>query len=181
MIRLVKSSVRSSFCKRKTSFLQGSRLTRFLSTKVDSFLSGSNSVYVEQMYDAWKRDPSSVHLSWQAYFSNLDVGVDPSAAFNSLPTVNGSVAASAGAASSAVKSDSLGLSYLISAYQVRGHEMANLDPLGIHPQREKCEGPPELDYTYHGFTEADLDRKLNLLGNSSGGLNYKLYVKMTYN
>lgn len=27
------------------------------STKRDSFLSGSSSVYVEQMFDAWKKDP----------------------------------------------------------------------------------------------------------------------------
>jgi 2-oxoglutarate dehydrogenase complex dehydrogenase (E1) component-like enzyme len=27
------------------------------STKVDSFLNGSNSIYVEQMYDAWLKDP----------------------------------------------------------------------------------------------------------------------------
>lgn len=30
----------------------------FLSTKVDSFLSGSNAVYVDQMCDAWKKDPA---------------------------------------------------------------------------------------------------------------------------
>lgn len=28
-----------------------------LSTKVDSFLSGSSSIYVEQMYDQWLSDP----------------------------------------------------------------------------------------------------------------------------
>ena len=67
------------------------------------------------------------------------------------------------------KSDSLGLSYLISAYQVRGHEMANLDPLGIHAFRSSSTGPQELDYKYHGFTDGDLDRQMNLLGNSSGG------------
>jgi 2-oxoglutarate dehydrogenase E1 component len=64
-------------------------------------------------------------------------------------------------------SDSLGLSYLIHAYQVRGHEIASLDPLGIHSFRK--DAPPELDYKYHGFEDEDLDRKLNLLGNSSGG------------
>ena len=29
--------------------------------------------------------------------------------------------------------------------------------------------PPELDYKYHGFTDADLDRPLNLLGTATGG------------
>ena len=31
---------------------------RVLSTKVDSFLSGSSSVYIEQMYDSWRKEPS---------------------------------------------------------------------------------------------------------------------------
>ena len=65
-------------------------------------------------------------------------------------------------------SDSLGLSYLINAYQVRGHELANLDPLGIHGYRTG-DTPPELDYKYHGFKDEDLDRPLNLLGKTSGG------------
>jgi 2-oxoglutarate dehydrogenase complex dehydrogenase (E1) component-like enzyme len=30
---------------------------RPFSTKIDSFMSGSNSVYVEQMYDSWLQDP----------------------------------------------------------------------------------------------------------------------------
>jgi len=45
--------------------------------------------------------------------------------------------------------------------------MASLDPLGINSYRQGV--PQELDYKQHGFTEADLDRKLNLLGKSSGG------------
>ena len=64
-------------------------------------------------------------------------------------------------------SDSLGISYLIHAYQVRGHELANLDPLGIHAFRK--ESPPELDYRFHGFKDEDLDRHLNFLGTSTGG------------
>lgn len=31
---------------------------RILSTKADSFLSGSSSVYIEQMYDSWRKEPS---------------------------------------------------------------------------------------------------------------------------
>lgn len=39
-----------------------------------SFLSGSNSVYVDSMYECWKNDPSSVHASWNAYFTNIAAG-----------------------------------------------------------------------------------------------------------
>ena len=54
------------------------------------------------------------------------------------------------------------------APQFRGHEAANLDPLGLHSFRSPVP-PPELDYKYHGFTDADLDRVMNLRGTSRGG------------
>lgn len=52
-----------------------------------------------------------------------------------------------------------------------------MDPLGLHgmeafPYRPAAgdEGfPYELSLEYHGFTEADLDRKMNFRGRSSGG------------
>jgi len=105
----------------------------------------------------------------------LDSGVDPVSAFQGPPSLVGSTGQAAAGSSSATsaapaaKSDSLGLSYLIHAYQVRGHELANLDPLGIHGFRNPGGSPPELDYKFHGFKDEDLDRQLNLLGTSSGG------------
>lgn len=117
----------------------------------------------------------SVHVSWSSYFSNLDSGTKAEDAFAVLSTVGGSLrtptsinTTSQQAVSSKQSSDSLGISYLIRAYQVRGHEAANLDPLGLHAFRS-ITTPPELDYTYHGFQENDLDRQLNMLGNSTGG------------
>ena len=41
--------------------------------------------------------------------------------------------------------------------------------MDINAFRNSNDPPQELDFTYHGFTENDLDRKLNLLGKSSGG------------
>ena len=116
----------------------------------------------------------SVHSSWNAYFTNIDAGIENEQSFISPPSISGSVGSkitSTGqthASSGPMVSDSLGLSYLINAYQVRGHELANLDPLGIHAYRSG-DAPPELDYKYHGFKDEDLDRPLNLLGKSSGG------------
>ena len=34
----------------------------------DIFSPGSSGSYVEDMYEAWAHDPSSVHASWDAYF-----------------------------------------------------------------------------------------------------------------
>ena len=44
----------------------------------ESFLSGSNSAYVDEMFDAWSRDPSSVHASWDAYFRGVAYTPPPS-------------------------------------------------------------------------------------------------------
>jgi 2-oxoglutarate dehydrogenase complex dehydrogenase (E1) component-like enzyme len=41
----------------------------------DSIANGTSGAYIEDMYAAWKRDPTSVHASWQAYFKAL---ADPS-------------------------------------------------------------------------------------------------------
>ena len=55
----------------------------------DNFLSGANANYIDYMYAQWQEDPSSVHASWNAYFSGGD------ASFSTPPTL-GQQAAGAG-------------------------------------------------------------------------------------
>ncbi|APG61953.1 2-oxoglutarate dehydrogenase E1 component [Sphingorhabdus lutea] len=62
--------------------------------------------------------------------------------------------------------DSIRAMMLIRTYRVRGHLAANLDPLGLH-QREL---PEDLRSEYHGFSDADLDKKVYLGGTM--GLEY---------
>lgn len=52
---------------------------------------------------------------------------------------------------------------IIRAYRIRGHLVADLDPLGLQSE----EPHPELDPRSYGFTEADMDRPIfidNVLG-----------------
>ncbi|NIJ06785.1 2-oxoglutarate dehydrogenase E1 component [Sphingomonas vulcanisoli] len=56
--------------------------------------------------------------------------------------------------------DSIRASALIRTYRVRGHLLANLDPLGLAHQPE----PADLSPEYHGFTPADMDRPIYLGG-----------------
>jgi len=60
------------------------------------------------------------------------------------------------AALEAAASDSIRAMMLIRTYRVRGHLAADLDPLGL----SKRELPADLTPEYHGFTAADLDRKV---------------------
>ena len=40
----------------------------------DNFLSGSNANYIDYMYSQWQQDNSSVHASWNAYFTTQENG-----------------------------------------------------------------------------------------------------------
>ncbi|AVO37423.1 2-oxoglutarate dehydrogenase E1 component [Pukyongiella litopenaei] len=59
--------------------------------------------------------------------------------------------------------DSIRALMLIRAYRIRGHLVADLDPLGMRDETRH----PELDPRSYGFTEADMDRPIfidNVLG-----------------
>ena len=58
--------------------------------------------------------------------------------------------------------DHLRLYALIRAFQIRGHKLASLDPLGILNQDVHGEGPADLNIEHYNFTDADLKRKFKL-------------------
>ncbi|CAG8583475.1 6676_t:CDS:2 [Acaulospora morrowiae] len=128
----------------------------------DIFLQGNTANYIEEMYDAWLKDPESVHLSWQVYFKNIKSGIHPRNAYQPPPTLVPLTGMATTVAQSVQMSDSFDINdhmkvqLLVRAYQVRGHHIAKLDPLGI--MNADASLPKELDPKHYGFTEGDLDR-----------------------
>jgi 2-oxoglutarate dehydrogenase E1 component len=51
---------------------------------------------------------------------------------------------------------------LVRAYQVRGHHVAELDPLGILNADLADVHPPELEISRYGFTNRDMDKNISL-------------------
>ena len=76
--------------------------------------------------------------------------------------------------------DSIRALMIIRAYRIRGHLVADLDPLGMRDQTPH----PELDPASYGFTAADMDRPIfidNVLGLEVASMNEILaIVKRTY-
>ena len=77
--------------------------------------------------------------------------------------------------------DSIRAIMLIRAYRIRGHLIANLDPLGL----QKKEEHPELKPETYGFTKKDFDRKIFLDGVLGITIciiksNFKILAKKTY-
>ncbi|XP_048098662.1 2-oxoglutarate dehydrogenase, mitochondrial isoform X2 [Alosa alosa] len=105
----------------------------------EPFLNGTSSNYVEEMYYAWLENPKSVHKSWDIFFRNANAGAPPGTAYQSPPPLGTSLASLTQAQSlvgaqpnvDKMVEDHLAVQSLIRAYQIRGHHVAQLDPLGI--------------------------------------------------
>merc|ERR1712223_1443158 len=48
------------------------------SAAAESFLNASSGAYIDEMYDSWSRDPTSVHASWGAHFRGMTYTPPPS-------------------------------------------------------------------------------------------------------
>ena len=177
MLRAISTKTTSrSFMKnvllKRTSCLNTQK--RCIVTGTDSFLSTSNAQYIDEMFEAWKQDPSSVHVSWNAYFKNLkNTGTPTSAAFQAPPILIGTPQGTqsnplgVGNATSGGIDNNINLhlkvQLLCRAYQVRGHLKAHIDPLKISFGDDKVKPtPPELTIEYYGFSKADLDKEITL-------------------
>ncbi|KAL9905480.1 2-oxoglutarate dehydrogenase-like, mitochondrial isoform 3-T5 [Glossina fuscipes fuscipes] len=151
-------------------------LRKYNSAAAEPFANGTTASYVEEMYNAWLRDPSSVHTSWDAYFrSNTYCGPPNLAPIqpNTLPmTAFAGMSAPAGVApDSKTIDDHLAVQAIIRSYQSRGHLASELDPLGILTV-EKTVGKDGLtrranedvlrQHSGFLFGEQDMDRKFKL-------------------
>lgn len=54
----------------------------------DKFVSSNNGYYIEEMYRQWRKDPASVHSSWNAYFSGLKHGLPSQDAVQPPPVLS---------------------------------------------------------------------------------------------
>jgi 2-oxoglutarate dehydrogenase E1 component len=148
-----------------------------------SYLFGGNSIFVEELYQRFLKSPQSVDASWQQFFRGLQddalaakqnvegaswsqyrtavigqVNPEDVKAPKAANDKNGAAKAPA-VSEEALKQSSLEsvrALMLIRAYRVRGHLLANLDPLGLTPRPPH----PELDPASYGFTDADMDKPI---------------------
>ncbi|MGI9419711.1 MAG: 2-oxoglutarate dehydrogenase E1 component [Geminicoccaceae bacterium] len=150
-----------------------------MATRLDieqtAFLYGGNGGFIEDLYSRYLDDPGTIDESWRTYFDEL--GAETAQLFrqsrDALERRPKTGAAGGGGAATVIELDGernkrlildhLRVVMLIRAFRVRGHLLADLDPLGL--SRNKAH--PELDPASYGFGEEDWDREFfldNVLG-----------------
>lgn len=157
------------------------------SLKDNTHIFGSNATYIAEVYASYLQDPNSIDESWKNYFDSLgddaatiigDFGdrgwgnprsqvvgyTEPVKLSEKLKQKKSGKGAGKEAAGGAVDEqsikDAISAQQLIRAFRVRGHLIADLDPLAI----EKRDRHPELDPAHYGFGEGDYDREIHLGG-----------------
>lgn len=130
-----------------------------------SHLAGANATYVEELYELYLSDPDLVSDEWRSVFEELPVQASEAVEqphsrvreyFRRLAqeTKHYSVQVS----DPDVDAKQVKVLQLINAYRFRGHQAANLDPLGLW----KRDTVAELDPSFHTLTEEDLNETFNV-------------------
>ena len=136
----------------------------------NSYLFGGNAPYVEELYEAYLANPTSVPENWRAYFDQMqnvpavDGSNRPDVAHSSVVASfaerakQGPIRTIVASADSELGRKRVAVTQITAAYRYLGSRWANLDPL----QRQERPPLPELDPAFYGFTEADLDTVFNI-------------------
>lgn len=124
-----------------------------------SALYGNNAVYIEDLYEQYLENPDSVSESWRQRFNSmqehnrLDIPHSPILErFEQLAISSpGRLAKLQGFTEESVKKQSA-VARLINHFRVRGHQIANNNPLGNHEPI-----PVDLQPSYYGLAEPDME------------------------
>ena len=148
----------------------GNLLQRLVET---SIFGGSNAAYLNHLYEDWLHDAQSVAPSWGIWFQNLH-GTDDVPHSDAIARI---IAAQKRHTAPAPYADDIrarkqaDVLRLLTAYRSHGHLAADLDPLAIaikHPA-------PDLELSFHGLSDGDLDTEFDCGTFAGGGLRMKLH------
>lgn len=137
----------------------------------DSYLSGENDAYLEELYETYLKTPEDITPEWREYFQQLASHSDVSHSdirkyFAQLAKQPVKTVAT-GAVNLEHQHKQEKVIDLISAYRSFGHLKATIDPLQLFKSSQN----PTLELSYYGFTESDMNTTFDL--GSFGGINNK--------
>ena len=120
--------------------------------------------YIEALYESFLKDPNSVSKDWKIYFETLPKNPDNEEDVSHKDVIKRfknqrrrRSYSSKSIIDKSIDEKQIRVIQLIQSYRNRGHQRANLDPLGIR-KNSVCE---DLEIEFHGLQESDLGKKFN--------------------
>ncbi|MEY3182548.1 MAG: hypothetical protein RLZ35_533 [Pseudomonadota bacterium] len=114
-----------------------------------TMLDGDNANYIESLYEAYLKNPDSVSIHWQQFFSGLEKGQfpeRPAIMQHKTQTLISSL-------SSQTNEDFYRWEQWVNGYRLFGYRVANINPLSLPSTIEL----PELSLKKYGLTEPESD------------------------
>ena len=134
--------------------------------RLNSYLFGGNAPYVEELYESYLDNPASVPEKWRAYFDQMQMvpsahGSVDEADVAHMPVIEafaqrakkGFLQPQVQSADLEVAKKQVHVQTIVAAYRYLGSRYANLDPL----KRQERPQIPELEPSFYGLTETDMD------------------------
>ena len=136
-------------------------------------IQGANAAFIEALYDDYLAAPQNVPAAWRSYFDSLggeavDVAHGPIVAaigrrLRSRRRQNGGAPSAAAVPSAGSGEKQAAVSRLIQVYSLRGHQVADIDPLGLLERHV----PTVMKLDFLGLGAADFDSEF-YTGNLAG-------------
>ena len=144
-------------------------------------LAGGNLAFVDELYESYLSNPSSVSEEWRQFFDGLPsveghIGADYSHRtvreqfLLSAQNSHRAVAQNQSAVSTEHDRKQVRVIRLMQAYRTRGHQKAKIDPLGLLERPQV----PDLDLGFFELTKSDFDTTFNIASNTMGVEQIKL-------
>ncbi|MGB1556555.1 MAG: 2-oxoglutarate dehydrogenase E1 component, partial [Oceanococcaceae bacterium] len=141
--------------------MRGEILEKFLA---GTPLAGSHSGYVDGLYEEYLKNPQNVEDTWRAFFDQITDMAQPDVShapirdsFVTLAQERDRRARRGEGMAPEAANKQAGVLRLINYYRVRGHQAADLDPLGLTAKPMIR----DLDPAFHGLGEQDMETEFN--------------------
>ncbi len=141
-----------------------------------SHLGGGNMAYVDELYESYLAEPTSVGDEWREFFAKLPrvEGVELESRHSDIRQQFAELAKNKHREVVAVQrsgdSRQVKVLQLINAYRFRGHQHAKLDPLDLW-KRPRVR---DLELSFHDLSQADFDTEFNVGSFVAGSEKMKL-------